>query len=67
MPHGLSKSGEEKLQFTPFCGGPKPGYSGSLRAGIIESHNFFVLRSILVKFHIRTQLIERYPTTYWFW
>ena len=38
---GLCKSGEEKLQFTPFLGGPKPGCSDSLHAGIIESHNFF--------------------------
>ena len=34
-----------------------------LRAGIIESPNFFVLRRILVKFHIRTQLSESFPTT----
>ena len=34
-----------KLQFTPFWGGPKLGCSDSLRAGIIESHNFFFLRS----------------------
>ena len=28
---------------------------------------FFVLRSIRVKFHIRTRLIESFPTTYWLW
>ena len=59
-PYGLSNSGEEKLQFTPFWGGPKPGWSDSIRAGIIESHNFFVLGPILVKFHVRTRLIESF-------
>ena len=39
----------------------------SLRAGIIESHNFFVLRGILVKFHIRTRLIGSFPSTYRSW
>ena len=77
-PYGLSNSGEEKLQFTPFWGGPKPGCSDGLRAGIIESHNlfvclsagiikshnFFVLGPILVKFHIRTSLIESFPTIF---
>ena len=42
-----------------------PGHC--LRAGFMESHNFFVLRSIWVKFHIRTRLIESFPTTYWLW
>ena len=32
-------------QFTPFWGGPKPVFSDGLRAGTIESHNFFCLRS----------------------
>ena len=44
-PYGLSNSGKEKLQFTLFGGGPKPGCSDRLRVGIIESHNFFCLRS----------------------
>ena len=44
-PYGLLNSGEEKLQFTPFWGGPKWGYSDSVRAGIIKSHNFFRLTS----------------------
>ena len=52
---------------TFFGGGPKPGCSDSVRAGIIESHNFFVLRPILVKFHIRTRLIESFPVTFWTW
>ena len=65
--YGLSNSGEEKSQFTPFWGGPKSGWSDSIRAGIIESHNFFVLGPILVKFHIRTRLIESFPTTYGLW
>ena len=40
-----------------------------LRARIIESHNFFVLRRIVVKFHIRTRLIGSFPLTYrsWSW
>ena len=38
-----------------------------LRAGFMESRNFFVLRLIQVKFHIRTRLIESFPTTYWLW
>ena len=62
--YGSSNSGEEKLQFTPFWGGPKLGCSDSVRAGIIESHNFFVFGPILVKFDIRTWLIESFPTTY---
>ena len=66
-PYGLLNSGEEKLQFTPFWGGPKPGCSDGLRTGTIESHNFFVLGPILVKFHIRTRLIESFPTIFWTW
>ena len=66
-PYGLSNYGEEKLQFTPFWGGSKLGCSDGLCAGIMESHNFFVLRPILVKFHIRTRLIESFPTMFWTW
>ena len=66
-PYGLSNSGEEKLQFTPFWGGPKPVCSDGLRAGTIESHNFFVLGPILVKFHIRTRLIESFETIFRTW
>ena len=68
-PYGLLNSGEEKLQSTPFWGGSKPGCSDGLCVGIIESHNFLVLGPILVKFHIRTRLIESFPTifrTWWF-
>ena len=63
-PYGLSNSGEQKLQFTPFWGGPKPGGPDGLCTGTIESHNFFVLGPILVKFHIRTRLIEGFPTVF---
>ena len=66
-PNGVSISGKEKLQFTPFWGVPKPGCSNSLRAGFIGSHNFFVLGPILVKFHIRTRLIESFPTIFRTW
>ena len=64
---GLWNSGEEKLQFTLFWGGPKPGCSDDLCTGTIESHNFFVLGPILVKFHIRTRLIESFPTIFRTW
>ena len=66
-PYGLSNFGQEKLQFTPFGGCPKPGCSDRLRAGIMESHNFFVLGPILVKLHIRTRLIESFPMIFWSW
>ena len=66
-PYGLSNSGEEKLQFTPFWGRPKPVCSDGLCAGNIESHNFFVLGPILVKFHIRTRLIESFRTIFQTW
>ena len=67
MPYGLLKSGQEKLQFTPFWGGPKLVCSDRLRARTIKSHNFFVLGPILVKFHIRTRLIEGFPTIFRTW
>ena len=44
-PYDLLNSGQEKLQFTPFWGGPTPGCSDGLRTGTIESHNFFCLSS----------------------
>ena len=66
-PYCLSNSGKEKLHFTPFWGVPKPGCSNSLRAGFIESHNFFVLGQILLKFHIRTRLIEIFLTIFRTW
>ena len=66
-PYGLSNSGQEKFQFTPFWGGPKPGCSDGLRTGNIESHNFFVLGPILVKLHILTRLIESFPMVYELW
>ena len=65
--YGLSTSGEIKLQFTPFWGGGKQGWSDSVRVGIIKSHNFFVLHSILMKLHIRTWLIESFSTIFWTW
>ena len=66
-PYGLSNSGQEKWQFTPFWGGPKPVCSDGLRAGTIESHNFFVLGPILVKFHTRTHQIESFRTMFRTW
>ena len=66
-PYGLSNSSQEKLQFTPLWGGPMPGCSDGLCTGTIESHNFFVLDPILVKFHIRTRLIECFPMIFRTW
>ena len=66
-PYGLSNSGIEKLQFTPFWGGPKLVCSDGLRTGTIVSNNFFVLGPIPVKFHIRTGLIESFPTIFRTW
>ena len=43
-----------KIAVHTYLGGLKPVCSDGLRAGTIESHNFFVLGPILVKFHIRT-------------
>ena len=65
--YGLSNSGQEKLQFIPFWGGPKPVCSDGLRAGTFKSHNFFVFVPILVKFDIRTRLIESFPTIFRTW
>ena len=64
-PYGLLNSGQEK--FTPFWGGPKPVCSDGLCTGTIESHNFLVLGPILVKFHIRTRLIESFQTIFRTW
>ena len=66
-PYGLSNSGQEKLQFTPFGDGPKPVCSNGLCTGTVESHNFFVSSPILVKFHIRTRLSESFLTIFRTW
>ena len=65
--YGFSNSGQGKLQFTLISGGLKPVCSDGLRPGTIESHNFFVLGPILVKFHIRTRLIESFRTIFLTW
>ena len=62
--YGLSNSDQEKLQFTPFWGGPKPVCSDCLGTGNMKSKNFFVLGPIPVKFHIRTRQIESFPTIF---
>ena len=56
-----------KVAVHTFWGGPKPNCSDGLRVGIIESHNLFVLRPILVKLRIRTRLIEIFLTTFRTW
>ena len=48
-----------------FVGGPKPICSDGFSTGTIKSHNFLVLGPILVKFLIRTRLIESFPVTFW--
>ena len=66
-PYCFSSSGQGKLQFTLIWGDLKPVCSDGLRAGTIESHNFFVLGPILVKFHIWTRLIESFRTIFRTW
>ena len=65
--YGSSNSGEEKLQLTPFWGGPKPVCSDGVRAGTVESHNFFVLGPTMVKFHIRNHLFESFRMMFRTW
>ena len=66
-PYGFSSSGQGKFEFTLILGGLKPVCSDGLRPGTIESYNFFVLGPILVKFHIRTRLMESFPTIFRTW
>ena len=56
-----------KIAVHTYLGGLKPVCSDGLRVGTIESHNFFVLGPILVKFHIRTRPIESFRTIFWTW
>ena len=58
---------QRKIAVHTYLGCLKPVCSDGLRAGTIESHNFFVLGPILVKFHIRTRLIERFRTIFRTW
>ena len=58
---------QRKVVVHTFWGGPKLGCSDSVHAGIIESPNFFVLLCIMVKLHIRSRLIESFPTMYDSW
>ena len=56
-----------KIAVHAYLGGLKRVCSDGHCAGTIESHNFFVLGPILVKFHIRTSLIETFRTMFWKW
>ena len=56
-----------KVAVHTLLGGPKPGCSDGLCTETIESHNFFVISPILLKFHIQTRLIESFGTTFWMW
>ena len=63
----LSHGVRDKKNCFQFLLHTKPVCSDGLRAGTIESHNFFVLGPILVKFHIRTRLIESFRTIFRTW
>ena len=74
VPDGKLSNAVRLLEFRPrkiavhtYLGCLKPVCSDGLRAGTIENHNFLVLGFILVKFHIRTRLIESFPTILWTW
>ena len=56
-----------KVAVHTYMGGPKPVCSDGLRTGTVQSHNFFVLGPILVKFHIRTRPFESFPTIFRTW
>ena len=56
-----------KVAVHTFWGGPKLGCSDGLRAGIIESHNLFVLRPILLKLHLLTRPMKSFPMVYGLW
>ena len=62
--YGLSNCGEDKWKFTPFCGWSQ---ATAFVPELSKAITFFVLRRILVKFHIRTRLIGSFPSTYWSW
>ena len=59
--------GEGKLQFTPFCVVPSWAAQTDFVEDIWKAITFFVLGPILVKFHIRTRLIESFPTIFRTW
>ena len=63
----LVKIRPRKVAVHTFLGGPKPVCSDGLLVGTIKSRNFFVLGPILVKFHIRTRLIESFQTIFRTW
>ena len=63
----LNEFRQRKVAVHTFLGVPKPGCSDGLCTGTIESHNFFVLGPILVKFHIRTCLIQSFPMIFRTW
>ena len=65
--YGFSSSGQGKFQLTLIWGGLKPECSDGLCARTVESHNFFVLGPILVKFHIQTRQIETFPKIFGAW
>ena len=62
-PSAARKSGSSHL----FGVGPGEADKTAFVQELSKSHNFFVLGLILVKFHIRTRLIESFPTMYRFW
>ena len=62
--YGSWNSGDKKLQFTPFCGWFQ---ATAFVLDLSKAITFFVLGPILVKFHIRTRLIESFPMIFWTW
>ena len=66
-PYGLSNSGQEKLQFTPFRVVPSRAAQMTFVPKLSKAIPFFVLGPILVKFHIRNCLIESFLTIFWTW
>ena len=56
-----------KVVVHTFLGWSQAGRLRQRSCQSYQSHNFFVLRPILVKLHIRTRLIESFAMTFWTW
>ena len=66
-PYSLSDLGEEMLPFTSFWVGLKPAAHTDFVQELSKAITFLVLGPIPVKFHIRTLLIESFPTIFQLW
>ena len=58
---------QRKVGVHTFLGWSKAGLLRRPLYRNYQRHNFFVLGPILVKFHVRTRLIESFPTIFWTW